>query len=364
MNSPVAYIAGVGMITSIGFNTAMTSASVRAGICQFSESGYCNKAMKPIVMAPVPDDALPELDPFIRNTMKPGHRDTRILQMAHVAIAEALENVTVSSPLPVLFSGPEIYPNTSYARMPRLLEALGEQTGLDFDGRFSRSFNTGRAGVFEALDLAFRCLFEAGLPAVLVGGSDSYQRSEILIELDRDDRIKVEEAMDFFVPGEAAGFLLLTRDANAALDIGGYRPALCAPGTALETGHRYSDQPLRGDGLAHAFRTALEGFGKGSVKLIYSSMNGERLWAREYGVAVTRTRDYFHDDAETIHPADCFGDLGGATGAVLIGLAAHQASGRTTPALIYGSSDQGYCGAVCLVAESAHGTFAGDTSRD
>jgi 3-oxoacyl-[acyl-carrier-protein] synthase I len=42
-NTPKLYIAGMGMITPVGANVAMTAASVEAGISAYGESRYCDQ---------------------------------------------------------------------------------------------------------------------------------------------------------------------------------------------------------------------------------------------------------------------------------------------------------------------------------
>ncbi len=118
--------------------------------------------------------------------------------------------------------------------------------------------------------------------------------------------------------------------------------ALCPPGNGQEPGHLYSSEIYCGDGLDQAFKQALNNHPGNTIRTIYSSMNGEHHWAKEYGVAFTRNQASFHDPVKHEHPADCYGDLGSATGPVLIGLAAESLlmkhPGPATH-LVYSSSD-------------------------
>jgi len=79
----------------------------------------------------------------------------------------------------------------------------------------------------------------------------------------------------------------------------------------------------------------------GAIDVVYSSMNGESHWAREFGVARLRNCRHFRESAVVEHPADCYGDLGAATGPVLMGLAALDLMKRARPArhLVCCSSD-------------------------
>ena len=140
---------------------------------------------------------------------------------------------------------------------------------------------------------------------------------------------------------EGAGFLLLTRHPEKAFIKDGFIIALCPVGVAQESGHMYSDQPYRGDGLSQAFQQALKNYQGEGIHSVYSSMNGEHYWSKEYGVAMTRNHSHFREGVIHQHHADCYGDLGAATGTVLIGLAAENLRNikGTATHLVYSSSD-------------------------
>ncbi len=74
----------------------------------------------------------------------------------------------------------------------------------------------------------------------------------------------------------------------------------------------------------------------------YSSMNGEHYWAKECAVAMLRNEHHLQEQITVAHPADCYGDLGAATGSVLMGLAAHAlltTDPGPTAHLVYSASD-------------------------
>jgi 3-oxoacyl-[acyl-carrier-protein] synthase-1 len=109
-----------------------------------------------------------------------------------------------------------------------------------------------------------------------------------------------------------------------------------------EPGHLGSSTPFRGDGLAATVRSlvtlaALEQ----PVGEVYSSMNGESHWSKEWGVAFLRNRAAFDPDHGMRHPSDCYGDVGAATGPMLVGLAADGLSRgyRRGSIMVYASSD-------------------------
>ena len=213
-----------------------------------------------------------------------------------------------------------------------------------------RSFYSGRAAGIEAIDFAFRYLYDTQYPYLMVGGSDGHEDSSILIPLDRMERLQTENSLNAFVPGEAASFLLLTQDINLARQHNGHVVALLQPGLADETGHLFSQEPYRGDGLDMAFKASLVNQANHSIHSIFSSMNGESHWSKEYGVAFTRNNKAYRDSIRLEHPAEFYGDIGSATATSLITLAAEDLfkNDEAQAHLVYSSSDAAKRGAIVL----------------
>lgn len=131
--------------------------------------------------------------------------------------------------------------------------------------------------------------YSSDAECVLIGGSDNYQNSELLAALDKEDRLLAPGVVDGFAPGESTGFVLLTRNPTLALHSATHLPSLLTPGIADEPGHLFNDEIYRGDGLDQAFKDALTAYdGDINIGNIYSSMNFEHFWAKEYGVAKIR----------------------------------------------------------------------------
>lgn len=347
---PKVYIAGMGMITSIGGSAVTTAAAVRARRKGFRESNVLNKNIEPMKIARVPDDALPPLHEKLEQTDGLTARRLRLLRVITPAIEDTLSHYTKKAPIPLFLAGPEALPGRPAPLGNRFMEYVMMQTGASLDLASSRSFATGRTGGLQAIDMAFKYFASTGNAFVLVGGADTVNDLHGLRTLDNDDRIKAEAVMDGFIPGEAAGFLLLaTEQGMTAL---GQRAGtrLSPPGLADEPGHRYSKEPYHGDGLADAFRLALANVQGQQIKTIYSSLNGEHLGAKELGVAQIRNGDSIAENVKTEHPADGFGDIGAAFGPVLVALAALdlQKGWRPGPALVYCASEQQYRAAVCV----------------
>jgi 3-oxoacyl-[acyl-carrier-protein] synthase I len=342
------YIAGMGMITPVGGNVAMTAASVKAGISGYKVSDFYNQHNQPITMASVPDVIIDKINAEIGEGNRFNACHDRVVKMAIIAIREACESQQTKQAIPLILAMPDVAMDTE--GLSPLIENL-ERNCLPWIGANQcRSMYSGRAAGMEAIEFAFRYLYEAANDFFLIGGSDSYQDYSRLNPLCNDNRLNVPGSADGFVPGEAACFLLLTRRREFALKRDGHIIALHPPGMAEESGHMSSEEPYRGEGLDQAFKHALLNHPKPVLHSIYSSMNGENHWAKEYGVASTRNRTSFIDQVKTEHPADCYGDLGAATSPVLIALAAENLfnHAEANMHLVYSSSDSSKRGAIVV----------------
>ena len=342
MNAPEKlYVAGIGMITSVGADTQMTAAAVKAGINQFEASEFENRQQEAMTMAGVPEEVFSSLDVEIDEGANYSELYDRVIKMAIIAGREAFARQAIETPVPMVLAMPEEIPYIKRITPRMLITNLVKQGDLPIDVEQVRCVHTGRAAGIEAVDLAQRYLYDLKQDYVLLGGSDSYWQFPILSSLDELGRVMARGVMDGFIPGEGAGFLLLTRHRDKALNQDDHIIALSPPGIAEEPGHMTSEQPYRGDGLSQAFQQALGGHKGDPIQTIYSSMNGEHFWAKEYGVALTRNHASFDEEVELEHPADCYGDLGAATGLVLIGLSANNLLNQKGSAthLVYSSSD-------------------------
>lgn len=334
------YIAATGMLTPVGMNTAMTAASVKAGINVYQATTMCDGYFSPIKMAQVPEDALPPLSAQLKNQPGLTARQSRMLRLAQPALSEVLTGI--NHPLAVFMAGPEPLPNAPLPMRSLFLKHLQVQTGFSFDFDNSKVFPMGRAGTFYALEYAFRFLESSDQELVLVGGVDTYWDAMTLGVLARDKRLLTDNGgADGFVPGEGAGFMLLSKNEH----LQGKRQVF-RPGLSEEPGHRYSEEPYKGEGLSLAFRQAIQSSNTSKIKYIYSSLNGESYGAKEYGVAVTRNSSIINGDIAHTHPADCYGDLGAASGVVSLSLSSINSTG---PTLCYCSSDGAFRGAACVI---------------
>lgn len=340
------YIAGIGMITPVGANTAMTAAAVRAGVSAYEASSNFTQLAEPITMACIPPEVFTSKDVETDE----GSYNNQIIKMAILALREAVAGQSIKKPIPLILALPEENSDNNYIEPEVLITKLVNQKDLPLHADLVRCIPAGRAAGMQGLELAMQYLSHQRADFVLLGGSDSYAVYPRLGELDLAGRLLAPGNMNGFAAGEGAGFLLLTLHPQKAMVRDKHIVALYPPGNSQEPGHLGSDEPYRGDGLDLAFKLALSDYTGSAIHTIYSSMNGEQHWSKEYGVAYLRNKEKFHDPVKLEHPADCYGDLGSATSTVLMGLAAeslYKLPGLNTH-LVYSSSDGAARAAVRL----------------
>jgi 3-oxoacyl-[acyl-carrier-protein] synthase-1 len=338
MAAPEVVVARVGIVTAVGVSAAETLASVKSTTMRFGSVDWLDRASEPFTVAAVPPAALP---PLAAAAAAPGltARDARLLRLGAKALAECVGSTgRGSSRPPLVLALPE--PERQRPVDPRkFLRLFASQTDL-FDLVLSETVATGRAGGLSAIGRAAALVASGKAKMAVAGGIDSYVDLYTLGALDLEKRVKSGAHADGFIPGEGAAFLLLaSRPAAAAA---GLRPlaTISGPAEGFEKGHLGSRETYKGEGLAATVQS-LVGSAPPPAPFasVWSSMNGESHWAKEWGVAFLRSRDAFAEGHSMHHPADCYGDAGAATGVLLAGLASLDAAGG--PALVYASSDLG-----------------------
>jgi 3-oxoacyl-[acyl-carrier-protein] synthase-1 len=186
-----------------------------------------------------------------------------------------------------------------------------------------------------------------------VAGVDSLLLKDRLEWLDEHWRLKSAKAIDGFIPGEAATALLLEKFRTVA---GGRRKSLATVSfceTSIEPNGIGSEKSSSGRGLTNAIEKVMERRGDTkSVRWTICDLNGESYRGFEWGLVQTRLHRYLSDIAVLNHPADCTGDIGAATGGMLIANVAQAFQRGYNPsdeALLWAASDDGLRAALLLM---------------
>lgn len=332
------------MLTPIGADIAQTAASVGAGISAYQSTSHINKQQIPMTMALVPDEALPPLEKELLKVIGLTGRQQRMLRLATLPLQQLADEAALKQPIPLLLAGPEKLPGRRSVIGDKFLMQLKLQTGFPINLENSFVFPHGRAAGFYALEAAMLMIEQGMAQQVIVGAVDSYLDLQLLGSLDDEDRILAEGVMDGFAPAEAAAFMLV----QAATE--NSRVRIYPPGISKETGHRYSKEPYKGEGLAAAVSEAVSPLETGGVKTVLAGFNGEHFNAKEWGVSMIRNNQMIDPDFAIVHPADCLGDCGASLGLVLTQLAALglEKGHYQGPVLAWCSSELAQRGAVCL----------------
>jgi 3-oxoacyl-[acyl-carrier-protein] synthase-1 len=346
-------IVGVGLVSAVGLSAAETSASVRARVMRFAETDLRDRSFDRFTLAEVPDDELETLTGPPLSIDGLSARDARLLRLALAALRECVSPLgKLDRPLGLCLALPEAE-TTRPQNRAKLLSELSRHSGSIVDAAGSDASHTGRAGGLIAVGQAVLAIQRGLSEFMIAGGVDSYRDLYVLGCLDLDGRIKSRTNLDGFVPGEAAAFVLLTTERAAAARGLTVLARVSPVSMGFEVGHLRSEQPYLGDGLATTV-TQLGSFGAvpEPIAEVFSSMNGESHWTKEWGVAYIRNKALFRETHGIHHPADCLGDTGAASGPLMVALAALGIARnyRQSPAMVYGSSDYGPRAAVIVSA--------------
>jgi 3-oxoacyl-[acyl-carrier-protein] synthase I len=336
-------VLGLGMVTAVGLTARASAAAVRAGIGRVQEVSLPVKDSGPALAAFIDDTHLPDLKEH-----EPRAHPARLLRLAVPALQEACQHV--SKPLPLLLALPDISRPMEHEFLPR----LARHARLELDHRNSRPFFHGRAGALLALAEAFSLLASSSCELVMLGGIDSFLDPPLLGTLWQEGRILAHESYDGFAPGEGAAFVLLGRPGSSRRLGLTLIARVMGVGVGFEKGHLYSSKPYLGDGLDQAFQALFASVAADLARIscVYAGLNGEGLWAKEWGVAYLRSSRRFEEGLRVHHPIEFFGDPGAALGALLLALASigiHRGY-RRAPCLLWCSSDQEERGAALVSA--------------
>jgi 3-oxoacyl-[acyl-carrier-protein] synthase-1 len=284
----------------------------------------------------------------------------RVLDLAVPAIRETLnpfEDMSGQIPsLPVVVGLPSKRPGLPESFSGRIVEELKTITEEGYERSRVEIIQTGHSAGLMAVEAGWKAIREGLEDFFLIGGLDSYLDPETLEWLEACDQLhsagKFNNAWGF-IPGEAAGFCLLASEKAVRR----YRikplAQILASATAIEKNLIKSDTICLGEGLTAAFRSVLTRLPTPDTKIdeIVCDMNGEPYRAEEFGFAAVRVSDRFADPSDFLAPADCWGDVGAASGPLFVCLAVaawRKMYDKGPYALLWTSSESGERSAAVL----------------
>ncbi len=335
--NPTIVVTTAAMAAANGLDTLTLTDSVRAGISMIDRPTVSGQSFFPLKLGSIPDGCFFPLKPEIEKSHSLNLVQKRILLLAGLLEPQIRSNGFPEN-APLIIGLPQ-----DLEQPETIFSLITEQLGLSPDVSLSKIITSGRAGGLMAVIQACSLIDSGKAELVIAGGIDSYNDIDLLGFLHNESRIKTATSIDSFIPGEGASLLVLMTENLARRK--GIKPclSLTAGSTGSEEGHSYSRLPCRGDGLSRVFskmfnlKTALPG----KIRHVFSSMNGESFWAKEWGIACVRNGSVFDVDIEMHHPAEYYGDPGAASGPLMIGcvLKGFEYGYLPGPVLVYASSD-------------------------
>lgn len=338
MAAQVVAILQAGLVSSVGLSAQATCAALRAGVTNPQETRFMGGDGEWIMGHPV-------------TLAQPWRARTKLVKMAALAVMECLEGMDTQAapPMPCLLCVAE---SDRPARLggldATLFNELQAELGLSFDLPRSAVAAVGRPGVLLALAHARRLIHDEGVPRVLIVATDSLLHGPTLSAFDERDRLLRPRHANGFVPGEAAGALLIGPAQGRAGEL-----QCIGVGAGHEPAHVMSEAPLRADGLCAAIKQALAEAGCQMHELDFriTDISGEQYFFKEATLALSRTMRTVKEAFDIWHPAECTGETGAAVGAVMVAqalLASRKGYALGSGILLHASADAERRAAVIL----------------
>jgi 3-oxoacyl-[acyl-carrier-protein] synthase-1 len=213
----------------------------------------------------------------------------------------------------------------------------------------------GHSAGLMALEAGSRKILDLTSEFCLVGGIESYIDPDTLDWIEENEQLHVPTNAWGFIPGEAASFCLLCSKDTAAKYKLPVKAQLLAVSTTIEENRIKTETVCLGKGLTLAVKNCLQELPE-DLQIDYTicDQNGEAYRADEFGFMLARLSERFVDPSDYMSPADCWGDVGAASGPLFINsviAAAEKGYAKGAYTLLWTSSEGGERSAVIIYAE-------------
>ncbi len=300
----------VGAQTAVGRSAPATAAAVRARIASAALHPYMVDRMgEPLAIARAP--WIPAELSFPQ----------RILLLAREAVKETLAPVVeplaaANIELAIIVGLPAARPGRPGDLERKVSSALARNLPKGLHLASTLTISLGHVAGLVAIEEGCRLIREGKAEACLAGGVESYIEHRTIEWIDWTGQLHAEGNPRGFIPGEAAAFCLLVSE-KVVLECQLARlGTVLAATTTIEPKLRRDGAVCIGEGLTESFRQTLSALPDDKTKidqLIYD-FNGQPHRAEEYGFAAMRLGHRFRDPGAFQAPADCWGDVGAASG--------------------------------------------------
>lgn len=338
-------IIGLGAVTAVGLTAPQTCAAIRAGISGFRDAVWGDPLEEPQIGAVVPARSALKFPSICWLT-----------NLATRAIQECLEyRESDTKDTALLLAIPE-----SFREHPALVGFSEQSLLATIEKKLKRKFHPASAVLREGHATALRAIVTARdllskntARYCIVGGVDSLINENDYRRLKKANRLQGSENSQGLVPGEGAAFILITLP-NKSLKSRPFAQIL-GVGSAIEEDSVLGERYSVGNGLRNALAKAIAeaAIPEENIGFLISDMNGERYRAWESAICHARFYRTRRERLNTWYPAASVGDIGAASGALLVVVGAMAIARGYTPgqiAMCEGASEEGVR-AACLIGQ-------------
>jgi 3-oxoacyl-[acyl-carrier-protein] synthase-1 len=310
------------MRSAVGQSVVETAAAVRAGICRFE------------AWPAVAEDAA--AIEVVGAAVRPALGDADWVEKADALATQPLHEALWMAELDDVVHGGQPTRWSLHLATPRfdregvdpddaqeLLEDIHERSVFDVSPTLLTTVMRGNAGGLLALQEAVATLAQDKADVCVVGGVDSLLHTPYLNELEQAGRLKTSATPAGLVPGEAAAFVVIERAAHARRRGARALARFTTPRVAIERESPDGKQPGRGEAMARVLREVMRKTPCAPEKInrVLIDLNGERWRFLEWALACSPALIKLPPEWRLWHPADCYGDIGAATGVAHLCLA-------------------------------------------
>ena len=287
----------------------------------------------------------------------------RYIELVTPSIIEASTPLQHLSPekreINVILGLPEQRPGIQDNLAERVASSIKSINTEHYKIKDVRTAFKGHAARLKALESASRLLAEGKCEFCLVGGVDSYIDPDTLDWIEDNEQLNIPSNVWGFIPGAAAAFCLLFSTTIANRYQLPIKAQLLSTATAREENRIKTETVCIGEGSTSAVSGALQALPEGvKINQTYCDQNGEAYRADEFGFMLARLSENFIDSSEYVEIADCWGDVGAASGPLFISLlcaAVEKEYSNGNVSLLWSSSEGGERSAAIMAIITMQG---------
>jgi 3-oxoacyl-[acyl-carrier-protein] synthase-1 len=336
-------LCGIGARTPLGFGAAASAAAVRGAISAIAvHPVFVDKIGEPVALA---RDAALDIKIEIGSRME---------QMVVSAIAEALgESLDEQgrSQIQCWVGLPEPRPGLPSELGRSLSTALSNSFGIESTN--IHVLPRGHAAGLMAMQVAAQRISSGAADLCVAAGVDSYHDIATLKWLDLNRRLMSSKNRNGYPPSEGAGACLLASRSTADHYGLAILAMITATSTCMEPHAIQSGEVCVGEGLSAALKDVSSSLQlpQEAITATYCDLNGERYRNEEFLYTLLRVQSAFVNPNDYLCPADCWGDVGAASGPLFACLAAASSERGYAKGLrpvLWAGSESGHRTAVLL----------------